>query len=167
MALKKIDENPKITDTILFEIPTPGADGCFTDDPYKVDKLTIYYLQRDFIASNLGEYERRVEDATILASLEAAKKAACDDPSEENLQVVATLQKKLDETTKKYISYYKEANPVKTVGTNDFPAWLSTDTDNALIIHVTTDENGNPQYGRFEFEWSPEGSCREIGRAHV
>ena len=161
MALKKIDENPKITDTILFEIPTPGADGCFTDDPYKVDKLTIYYLQRDFIASNLGEYERRVEDATILASLEAAKKAACDDPSEENLQVVATLQKKLDETTKKYISYYKEANPVKTVGTNDFPAWLSTDTDNALIIHVTTDENGNPQYGRFEFEWSPEGSCRE------
>ena len=40
MAQKRISENPKITDEIIFEFTTPDDDGCLLADPYKVDKIS-------------------------------------------------------------------------------------------------------------------------------
>ena len=52
MELKKITENPKITDTILFELETPDGEDCFVSDPYKVDTVIIYHVERDFLVTN-------------------------------------------------------------------------------------------------------------------
>ena len=62
MALKKINEEPKVTDTILFELTTPDATGCYVQNPYKVDRLTIYYVERDFLGENFGEYTKVIVD---------------------------------------------------------------------------------------------------------
>ena len=72
MALKKITENPKITDTILFELETPDGDGCFVSDPYKVDNVIIYFVERDFLGTNFGEYDRVFQDEVLLKAVETA-----------------------------------------------------------------------------------------------
>src|SRR5690606_30995277 len=53
--------------------------------------------------------------------------------------------------------FFNEARPVRVIGTPLFPAWLSTDTENALIEKIDTDEDGNTVYGQFKYEWKPDG----------
>lgn len=161
MALKKINEQPKITDTILLEITTPDADGCFSANPYKVDKVTIYYIERDFLGTNHGEYTKIVIPDQIEADLVAAEKEACSSPTAENLAKVAKLEAELESASHQQTFYYKERTAIKTVGTEGFPAWLSSDTDNAMLTLVEEDENGDSQFGHFTYEWHPNGSIRE------
>ena len=60
MAQKKISENPKITDEIIFELETPDDDGCLLSDPYKVDKIIIYFIERSFIDPTVNEYTQDI-----------------------------------------------------------------------------------------------------------
>jgi hypothetical protein len=158
---KTIDESPRTTDTILFEIECPGADGCFAANPYKVDNLTVYYVERDFLGTNFGEYEQHVEDPATATLVEAAEKAVCDDPTAENLFRLEQLQNLLESKRVSNTFYYKDKTPVKIVGSEGYPAWLSSDTTNALLENIEEDEDGNTQYGHFTYEWHPEGSVRE------
>ena len=45
-------------------------------------------------------------------------------------------------------TFFNSAQVVKVFGTDDFPAWLSTDTSNAIAEKVGT--------GEFELLWTPE-----------
>jgi len=161
MALKKITENPKITDTILFEIETPDGDDCFVSDPYKVDSVIVYYIERDFLGTNFGDYDVLVQDADLVAAVEAAKAAVCADPSEANLQELTEAVNKLESSQQKNTYYYKDRVAVEVFGNSSFPAWLSTDTDNSPMVKVEEDEDGNPLYGHFTLEWMPQGKVRE------
>ena len=107
---KTIDENPKVTDTILFELTTTDADGDVSN-PYKVDRVVIYHLTRDFVSGNLHQFDQTVEDVS-------------------------------------YDTYFDKAEVAKVFGTDTFPAWLSTDTDNAILT--------KPGTGEFELLWTPE-----------
>lgn len=161
MAIKKITENPKITDIISFDILTPGADNCFAANPYKVVNVTIYYLERDFISNNLGTFDHKVYDSSILSEYNSAQALACSNPNEDNLYNLQIVNDKLQKTAKIYTSYYKEANPIKIIGTTSNPAWLVSDQANALITNIEYDENGNIQYGHFNYLWNPDGRIRE------
>jgi len=161
MALKRIDENPIITDTIVFEITTPDAEGCLLSDPYKVNNLTVYFIENDYQKLNFGEYDRVTVDPDLLAKTEAAEALACSDPTEENIKNANILRDELESSKKVNTLFYKDINPVKVVGTDLNPAWLTTDTDNALIEKVDEDEDGNTIYGHFKYEWTPEGSAKE------
>jgi len=44
--------------------------------------------------------------------------------------------------------YFREAEPIAVIGTNDYPAWLSTDTDNAIIENTDT--------CKFKYIWEPK-----------
>ena len=161
MALKKINEEPKVTDTILFELTTPDATGCYVQNPYKVDRLTIYYVERDFLGENFGEYTKVIVDEQLAADLLAAEKKFCADPTPANAFEVQKLQSEIDSSSQKNTFYYKDRMTVKVVGTEGFPAWLSTDVENSPLTLVTEDDNGDPVYGRFTYEWNPEGAVRE------
>lgn len=161
MALKKINENPKITDTILLEITTPDTNGCFYDDPYKVDKVVIYYVERNFLGQNYGEYTKIIINEELEAQFKAAEKELCENPSIENAMEVQKLKSEIDSSAQKNIFYYKERKAIEVIGTEGFPAWLSTDEDNASLIRVEEDDDGNPQYGHFTYEWNPQGGIRE------
>lgn len=157
MAVKRIDNQPTITDTIIIDILTPDADGCYLVDPYKVDSITIYYLEKSFQETNYGEYDKErplIEDQT---RYNEAKTAACISPTEENLQTLATTKSALEFNTTTEKIFYNDAIPVAVIGTEDMPAWLSTDVDNALITHIDEDADGNTQYGHFELIWEPLG----------
>lgn len=162
MEPKRIDENPKVTDVILFDIETPDGTNCFSANPYKVDNVTIYYIERDFLGTNFGEYDAKHQDPKLLAAVEAAQAAVCADPSETNLNNLAIAQNELSSTTETTKWYYKERTPVEIIGDGaTFPAWLSTDATNAYLTNVEEDEDGNPLYGHFTYAWNPQGKIRE------
>lgn len=159
MALKKITEKPKITDTILFEITTPDSEGC-ADNPYKIDKVVVYFTERDFLGNNFGEYELVDNDKVVLEELKAAQLALCNDPTEENMLEVERIQEKLDASARRSTFYYKDREPVFILGNKDNPAWLSTTPEESRLTQ-SVDEDDTPIIGQYEFEWNPEGAVRE------
>lgn len=153
MTLKRINESPRVNDTILFELETPDAYGCFTTDPYKVDRVTIYVVERDFLGMNWGEYDQTYDRDDLVDALAAATKAVCDNPTDENIIEAAKARSLLESARVTTTFYYKDRHPVEVVGTENYPAWLSTDTTNAFITNTDT--------GKFTYEWNPQGKVRE------
>jgi phage tail P2-like protein len=117
MALLKIDQNPTITDTILFDLFTTDDSGVAIT-PYKVNAVTIYFIERNYVSSNLEEFD-------------------------------------LDISGFQSTFNYKNAAPIQVFGSDDFPAWLSSDTADAFLTQVLFDENNNPEVGHFQLEWTP------------
>ena len=157
MAQKKISENPKITDEIIFEFTTPDDTGCLLTDPYKVDKIVLYFIERSFIDPTVGEYVQDIYDTTKLQNTIAAEKLACENPTEENIFKAKKLRADLESGATQQTFYYKDATPVFTLGNEQFPAWLSTDPNNALIEKVNLDDEGNTVYGHFKYVWDAQG----------
>lgn len=149
MALKKITESPKITDQVLFNFTTTNTNGVIAD-PYKILRVVIYYLERDFFAANnFSQFADEIATDDLKARLKAAEQAALSSPTQANLDNLAKVQKEYDANVQTKISYYKNANPVIIFGSEDQPAWLESDVDNALLTR--TDE------GLFELVWTPVG----------
>jgi phage tail P2-like protein len=115
MPKVRFDEGPRLGDTVVIPIYTTDVDG-EPLNPYKVNSVTIYYLERG-VASSLESHEFKDGDQTIS---------------------------------------FATATPVKTFGNESNPAWLSDDTSDAQIKKVEQDEAGNPLFGVFEAEWTPE-----------
>lgn len=157
MALKKITESPTIGDTIDFDIICHDADGCYSADPYKVDKVVIYHIKRDFSSGNQTEYEAVHIDKDFQDRLLAAEKKACESPTAENIEAAHRMRLEIASYSKTASIYYNDAVPIAIFGTTDFPAWLSTDQDNAILTHVTEDSDGNTVYGNFKLVWQPIG----------
>ena len=159
MALKNFTENPRTTDTILLTIETTDSSGCL-DTPYKIDSATVYYVERNFVGTNWGEYDYQIQDQEVRAALDAAVAEACLSPTPENLEKVETLQQKLSSSTTTMPYYYKERRAVEVIGTPSYPAWLSTDLPNSQFTQ-SVDENDNLIEGKFEYQWTPDGAIRE------
>lgn len=159
MALKNFTDSPRTTDTILLTIETTDADGCL-ETPYKVDSVTVYYVERDFLGTNWGEYAQRIEVDDLREELQDAIEEACADPSTENLLEVERLQREVESSTISVNFYYKDRAAIEVIGTPSYPAWLSTDLDNVQFTQ-SEDEDENPIEGKFEYEWNPQGSIRE------
>jgi len=160
MATVSYRENPRTTDTIEFELAMPGADGCLTSDPYKVNIVKIFYVEKNFAAGNLREIEISTPNEALEDLAIDAEETACEDPTEENQTAATKARGESDAASVVSPVYYSSAIPVAIFGSETFPAWLSTDTGNASIEHITEDDDGNTVYGRFKVTWYPKGSVR-------
>lgn len=140
------------TDIIRFELSTENSGQCLVD-PYKIDTLKIYFVERDFNDTTLSEYTNVYENDVNKALLEKAYKDYCDDPSEENKLKLKKVQDLVLANQVSTTFYFKDATIAFNLGTPDFPAWLSTDTGNSIIKQVTQDVNQNTVSGIFEFIW--------------
>jgi hypothetical protein len=156
MSLKKLNENPTIADQIIIEIDTP-VDGCFEADPYKVDNIKIYYVQRTF-SGNDKQYDKEFYDEQVKKELDAAIKLACADPTEHNLLNVDILRDRFNKTIKSQTFYFSDPLAIQIIGTEDFPAWLSTDVENSQLVHISETSSGETQYGKFQYHWNPLGA---------
>ena len=180
MATKTIYENPSITDTIVFTLPCPsqqpptgivknGFNGCYGQNPYKVNNVVIYYVERDFLGTNYGKYDQTIYNNILAAQSDEATAAACANPTPENIQAANIIQTKLNSSSKTYTYYYNDRDPVLVLGSNDYPAWICDDVGNAFIDIVATDangvpypldSNGNPISSTFQYTWRPKGGVR-------
>ena len=111
MALKNFTDEPRITDTILLKIETTDTSGCLID-PYKIDSVTVYYVERNFLGQNFGEYDYQIQDDDLRTQLDEAVAAACLDPTPDNLALVVNLQQRLSSSTTSIPYHYKESAPV-------------------------------------------------------
>jgi len=157
MSQKRITENPTLNDTVLFEFTTSDYNGCLIANPYKVDKIIIYFVERSFTDQTVEEYTENMHDSDKLAKTIAAERLACEQPTEENIFNAKKMRVDLNSNVRSQKFYYKEATPVFTIGSVGFPAWLSSDQENSLIEKIETDENGNVVYGKFRYVWKPLG----------
>ena len=139
MAKKSINEKPRTTDTISFILETPDADGCFYDNPYKVNWITIYYVERDYLGQNYGEYEKSYWIDGLVEKSRKADLDYCDSPTKENKLLADSYKAELLSTLTKETFYYKDRRPVDIIGTVANPAWLSTDRENSVLRNF---ENG-------------------------
>jgi len=219
-----IDQNPSVTDEILFTFNTKDVNNK-TIDPYKVDTLKIYFIERDFastdnkeysaesyynhdyiqgeihkaITSGVGSGEKVIKFMTehspiisgtlsgtifkdlnivntftldkknrfILTDIRTGRispefKVNCGSVNLDTGEISLTWNK--DPGSYKIIInyeykmpngndffYYKEATPVEIVGSETFPAWLSTDQEKSLIVKDDCSE------GLFNYTWNPSG----------
>lgn len=157
MATVTIEDNPKETDTVVFDLPTPDADGCFLTDPYRVDSVIIYYVERNFSNPNSKQYDVVNYQTTKLAAAEAAERLACASPTDGNIAEAKRFRAEADSESTTTPFFYNEARPIKMIGNGVFPAWFSTDPDNAHIEQVTEDDDGDPVYGMFQYSWDTTG----------
>lgn len=109
---KTINESPKISDKIKFELVTTDSIGGANVDPYKVDKVVVYFLAREFT---------EIKDHKITTTFS---------------------------TDLTIDTFFNKAQVIEVFGNEDFPAWLSTDTDNSLLERV--------DIGEFELLWQPQ-----------
>jgi hypothetical protein len=156
VATLTIDQNPTITDTIVFTLPCPDATGCLNGNPDKVNSVVIYFVERDFASGNLSQYDDSVYDPARLLAAQQAQAAACASPTPENIQAAQIAWAEAQNTATRASFYYNNATPVQIVGSDTFPAWLSTDPGNAFL-EQSLDANGNPILGSFTYTWQPEG----------
>ena|GEM_PF-5991977 len=168
MALKRINENPTITDKAIFDIVTPDYQDCFSSNPYKVSKVIIYHAEINTESSNAEEYNEIIYDDTAKANVEAARTTYCMSGSEADLLAFISAQDKLAQSARTTPIYYRGVVPVTIIGTDNTPAWLDptsiydADTqkkvrgENRLIL-IDEDVDGNTQCGHFELHWEPLG----------
>jgi hypothetical protein len=149
MATVAPDQNPQVLDTVLFNLPTPDANGCFLADPYMVNSVVVYFVERDFADLNENQYDNIIQDDAASAAADAAEAVACANPTAANIQQAKTLRSQANSLAFTSPFYYNDANPVTVVGNADYPAWLTTDQSNAFITHTGT--------GQFQYAWNSYG----------
>lgn len=146
---KTISDNPSINDTIVFTLKTPDINGCFTENPYKVDKVVIYFIERDFSSGNASTYEEKIYDQEKLKAAIIAETLACSSPTLENIKSAKLLRSEAESNFSSTPFHFNDAKPINIIGNNLYPAWLSTDLDNAFLDNTDT--------GEFTYTWQPEG----------
>ena len=160
MAKVTINQNPKTTDTIVLQFLTPDADGCFFANPYMVNSVYVYYVERSYSSAQFGEYNAPVVPDLLLQNLQAAQATYCATPSQANLLALQNLQMQVANAATNTF-YYSDASPALVIGDDpNYPAWLSTDIPHAFITNVPTSAQGAAQYGVFQYEWMPNGDIR-------
>lgn len=157
MAILTINDNPSISDTIVFNLLTPDAQGCYTSNPYKVNKVVIYFVERDFTSGNLNSYQNKTYDLNKLKAAETAEAIACATPTDANIAEAKRLREIAESNVAVSPFYFNEATPVNIVGNDSYSAWLSTDLENAFLTLVEEDEFGNTVYGQYTYTWIPHG----------
>ena len=79
MAEVLFNQNPSITDTVVFPLQTPDSNGCFGSMPYRVNNLTIYFIERDFSSGNQNLYRERTPERSSARAADAAEAILCGD----------------------------------------------------------------------------------------
>ena len=159
MATRRVDEQPTIADQIIFDIVTPGDDGCLNANPYKVSKIIIYRIEINVESNNSVEYDEVVYDPTALENTNIAREIYCASPTEDNLLSLTNAQDKMSQSAQIVPIYYRGVTPMIIFGTDANPAWIGSvpATDNRLIL-IDQNSDGNAQYGHFELHWNPIGA---------
>jgi P2-related tail formation protein len=66
MKTLTIDQNPSVADNVLFTLKTTDENN-YLIDPYKVESLKIYFVERDFGDTEQKEYNFEIKDNPLLS----------------------------------------------------------------------------------------------------
>jgi hypothetical protein len=96
LYLNAVKTNVALNTTLIrFELSTENSSQCLFD-PYKIDTIKIYFVERDFNNTSISEYVDTYEKNEDKIKLENAYKATCEDPSEANIINLKKIKNQLD-----------------------------------------------------------------------
>jgi len=147
-------DNPKVNDRVEFIFLTPDANKCYFEDPYYIENITIYFIQRNYASPNIQEYDSQASQSNLEARYLALKNIACNDPTEENIQLANRALDDWQSTIVTSTFYYQDSVIVYQQGSATNPLWVrgQPNTDSP-IQKLANDEF---PYGRFSFYWDAE-----------
>ncbi len=165
-----IDNDITVADKIKFILSTTDSNDCLKT-PYKINKIMIYFVSRDFTDTTVSEYTKEIFKDSVKKEYEKIKLEVCESPTQENINKLSAITKELNDTKFNSTFYYKDAIPTQTFGgyVNEagetFPAWINPDLvpidsvdqvnqDNLLYKY---EENGEIVEGKFVLELDPIG----------
>ena len=165
-----IDNDITVADQIKFILSTTDSTGCLYT-PYKINKIVIYFVSRDFVDTTMSEYTKEIYSESLKNEYDKLKLEVCNSPTEENINKLNSKKIELENSRVDSSFFYKDAIPVQTIGgyVNEsgelFPAWINPDLvppesvnqvnqDNLLYKY---EENGTVVEGKFVLELNPLG----------
>lgn len=171
-----IDKNISIADDVDIILETKDYNECLSN-PYKIDKVTIYFVSREFFESTTSEYDHNVFDETLLKEYKELKKIACENPTTEILNKIKFLENKIESSKLNSKFFFKEALPVRVFGgykcnepdqiisctpvsnSEFFPAWLNPELVPEDLKQQVSQDNilENIEEGKFLLRWQPFG----------
>jgi hypothetical protein len=123
-VIVNLNENPKITDTIRFQLLTPDFNGCLTTMPYKIDNITIYFVERDFTSVKTSKYQENTYDPAKIALANELEAVACSNPTSDNIEAAKKARALAEMTVSTSLFYFNDANPISVIGTATSPVWI-------------------------------------------
>jgi hypothetical protein len=119
MSLVKYNNNPKVTDQILFDFYTPDASNCFDNDPATIDTIKIFFISRSqteikdlMTADNSFDFE-------LERNYNIKSQEVCDNPNDPEYEKAKSRAYELLQASRKsFVSYYTAATPVFCAGDN-------------------------------------------------
>lgn len=142
-------DNPCLNDSIVFNIVTTDDNGLMAN-PYSVEKITIYYLEKGL---NRRSIDKKLYNQEIEGKLKEQQKIVEDNYTYDNVKLLNEIEKELDKTAITLPVYYNQAKIV--MHTTGSALWSPTIKTNYLV--EAKNSKNEPINGKFVFGWQPKG----------
>ena len=148
-------DNPKVNDRVEFIFLTPDANKCFFEDPYIIENVTIYFIERSYASPNIQEYDTQTYQNNLEERYNVLKNIACEDPNENNILAANRALEDWQSTIVTNTFYYQNSVIVYQQGSATNPLWVRGQPNTDSPIQKLA--NGDFAYGRFSFYWDALG----------
>jgi len=158
MAEKYYYQNPKISDTVVFDLYTPDANCCFFADPFSVVSITISFVERNFVNDYSGFTSKKIIDVDLEKEYLESKQKVCDFPDNKDYMMkLNVIEKKLLKSASSKFNKIQFDNliTVESYGSNNNPVWTPTKVDS--ILEKVLDAGSNILHGHFKFKFKKDG----------
>lgn len=148
---KLYNDNPKVNDRVEFIFLTPDANKCYFEDPYYIENITIYFIERSYASPNIQEYDTKIAQANLEERYIYLKNIACNYPTELNIKLANDALADWQSSIVTNTFYYQNSLIVFQSGSATSPLWVrgQPNTD-SIIEKITTDDF---PYCMFKFSW--------------
>ncbi len=158
MAEKYYYQNPKVSDTVVFDLYTPDANCCFFEDPFEVVSIKINFVERNFVNDSSAYTNNQITNRDLEVQYLEAKQKVCEFP--DNQDYVAKLkiiQRNLLQDTSAQLNKIEFDNllSVEVYGSKNNPVWTAIKTDS--VLEKVIDAGSEILYGHFKFKFKKDG----------
>ena len=138
---KLYNNNPKVNDRVEFIFLTPDANKCYFEDPYYIENITIYFIERNYASPNIQEYDTKIAQTNLEERYIYLKNIACNYPTELNIKLANDALTDWQSSIVTNTFYYQNSLIVFQSGSATSPLWVrgQPNTD-SIIEKITTDD---------------------------
>ena len=157
MSEKYYYENPKVSDTIIFDIYTPDANCCFNAEPFEVVTLKVYFVERNFSTDFYTQISANIGSPELEKNYLEAAQNICVDPNNPDYQSELKKTKRLLLNSANFSDLqFDNLITVAVFGSEENPVWQSSNPNDSILYKVI-DLNSNIIYGHFGFKFQQQG----------
>lgn len=157
MSEKYYYENPKVSDTIIFDIYTPDANCCFDSDPFEIVNLKIYFIERNFSTDFFTQITTNTGSPVLEKDYLEASQLVCQDPENKDYQnLLKETKRKLLDSANIADLQFDNLIAVAVFGSEENPVWELSNPSISILTKVY-DVTSNIINGHFQFKFKQDG----------